>query len=82
MTTVYLLRGNEEYEDQYELGIFGTLDEAIEGRRAYRASVHSPASMAFEHHEYVVIEFTLGQLDSGKVVDRFMPSSTKYRKGM
>lgn len=80
MTTVFLLRANEEYEDQYELGIFPTLAAAIKARTDYRKQKHECGTPFYDYHQYEVIEFELGKLDNGKLVDAFQPSKTKYRK--
>lgn len=83
MATMYLLIGEEEYEDAYELGIFDSLELAIQGRKDYRAGIHAPNSLFTEHHQYVVYEFELNTLmapTTAKAVDRFIPSKTRKRQ--
>jgi len=83
MTLLYLLMGEEEYEDTYELGIFDSLEAAIQGRKDYRTAAHAPNSHFSEHHQYVIYEFTLNTLmapGAAKAVDRFYPGKTKIRK--
>lgn len=80
---LYLLIGAEEYEDTYELGIFETLDLAIQGRKDYRAEAHKPNSTYSEHFRYIVYEYELNKLFSpcsAKAVDVFEPSKTKLPK--
>lgn len=80
---VYLLIGAEEYEDTYELGIFETLDLAIQGRKDYRKAIHQKNSTFSEHFRYIVYEYELNKLFapcSAKVVDVFEPGKTKIPK--
>ncbi|AUZ94935.1 hypothetical protein FDI40_gp153 [Agrobacterium phage Atu_ph07] len=80
MTSVFLLRADEEYDDQYELGIFPSLNDAIKARTEYRKQKHECGTPFYDYHRYIVLEFELGKLDEGKLVDVFQPSKSKYRK--